>query len=82
MTLVGHHDTVECCAWSKDGGTIVSCSKDKTLRLWNAATGQECCPPLAATNPSEVIGCAWSPDGRILACCGFDKTVMLFDVQR
>ena len=35
----GHRSTVECAAWSPDGLSILSASSDKTLRLWDIATG-------------------------------------------
>ena len=37
--LTGHTDWVTCCCWSPDGSLIVSGSTDKTLKLWNPATG-------------------------------------------
>ena len=41
MTLEGHTDLVLACAFSPDGSSIVSASKDHTLKLWDAQTGAE-----------------------------------------
>ena len=40
-TLTGHSDWVRSVAYSPDGKHIVSGSKDKTVKIWDAATGQE-----------------------------------------
>jgi WD40 repeat protein len=39
--LVGHSARVLGIAFSGDGRFIVTASRDKTLKLWNAQTGQE-----------------------------------------
>jgi hypothetical protein len=39
--LKGHTETVVSIAWSPDGKTLASGSGDKTLKLWNIASGKE-----------------------------------------
>ena len=38
-TLSGHSREVMACSFSPDGGSMVSGSKDETLKIWDAATG-------------------------------------------
>ena len=38
-TLSGHSEGVTSCSFSKDGGSVLSGSYDKTLKIWDAATG-------------------------------------------
>ncbi|KAF8547697.1 hypothetical protein OG21DRAFT_1382116, partial [Imleria badia] len=39
-TLQGHTNSVNSAAYSPNGRHIVSGSSDKTIRVWNATTGQ------------------------------------------
>ena len=38
-TLRGHSGTVFSCSFSPDGASVLSGSDDKTLKIWDAATG-------------------------------------------
>ena len=76
-TFDGHGAWVEACAVSPDGRRIVSASWDKTLKLWDLATGS--CEATLAGHGDRVNACAISPDGRRIVSGSADKTLKLWD---
>ena len=65
-------------AFSPDGKTLASGSEDKTIKLWDVATGKEQATLKGHTD--AVSSVAFSPDGKTLASGSEDKTIKLWDV--
>jgi hypothetical protein len=76
-TLRGHASWVISVAFSPDGTRLASGSRDHTVRLWDAATG-ECLKTLRG-HTSTVECVAFSPDGKQVASAGKDKAIRLWD---
>ena len=56
---------VTSVAFSPDGKRIVSGSADQTVKVWDAATGQE--PSTLKGHTGAVTSVAFSPDGKRIA---------------
>jgi WD40 repeat protein len=66
MTLAGYSEPVLACAYSPDGLRMVTASRDRTLKIWDAKTGTEIAtltghtyvpPPLPPRVTSIVLDC-------------------------
>ncbi|MFZ6779711.1 NACHT domain-containing protein [Undibacterium sp. Ji83W] len=75
--LHGHTSGVMSCAFSPDGHSLLSASRDKTLRLWESTTGTLLREFVGHAN--WVTSCAFSPDGQSLLSASNDKTLRLWE---
>jgi hypothetical protein len=64
-------------AYSPDGLTLATASWDRSVRLWDARTGQH--KATLSGHSYEVRSVAFSPDGLTLASASSDKRVHLWD---
>jgi len=70
--MVGH------VAVSPDGRRIAGGLSDRTVRLWDAATGQVI--DVLRGHSDLVMDVAFSPDGGELASASYDKTIRIWDL--
>jgi WD40 repeat protein len=78
--IEGHTDEVDSVAFSPDGKHIVSGSHDKTIRVWDAVTGDIVSGPFEG-HTSAVNSVAFSPDGKYIVIGSDDKTIRVWDAN-
>jgi WD40 repeat protein len=73
----GHTDEVAALCFNPDGRRLATASHDRTVKLWDAATGQEILT--LKGHAGEVAALAFSRDGLHLASAGMDHMIRIWD---
>jgi WD40 repeat protein len=75
----GHESLVNSAAFSPDSRLLASCSRDRTVRLWQVGGGAYM---VLLGHTDEVFAVAFHPEGTRLASAGRDQAVWLWDLKR
>ena len=87
LVLRGHDNWVTGVRFNPDGKQVASSSRDGTVRLWDAATGQEVRTlkkhkgESSGGHETYVQDVAFSPDGVYLASAGSDQNIYLWNAK-
>ena len=74
-----HDNKVKSVVFSHCGSFVVSASEDKTIRLWNAITGERL--PHSIESEGEIHTLCFGSESKILASAGEGDTIMLHKLQ-
>ena len=80
LEWVGHIGGVTCMSYSPNGRQIVSGSRDRTIRIWDAEIGAIIGEPLNG-HTNVVWSVAYSPNGRHIISGSDDMTIRIWDAE-
>ncbi|KAJ3995205.1 WD40 repeat-like protein [Lentinula boryana] len=80
VILKGHTQGIDAVAFSPDGKRIVSGSRDESIRIWNADTGEAIGDPLQG-HSHGVSSVAFSPDGKRIVSGSWDSSIRIWNAD-
>ncbi|MDC3223735.1 protein kinase, partial [Mariniblastus sp.] len=78
-TINGHTSIVHSVAFSPDGNSIASGSRDGTFKIWDAKTGKV--KLTLKRHRASVYSVAFSPDGNSIVSGSGDSTLKIWDAK-
>jgi WD40 repeat protein len=81
QSLTEHKGPVFALAFSPDGKSLASASKDGTVVLWDMTSAPPKVRQTLKEHSGPVLTLAYAPDGALLATGGADKIINIWEVE-
>jgi WD40 repeat protein/serine/threonine protein kinase len=85
VVLEGHTKSIASVAFHPDGKWVLTAGWDRTMRLWETATGAPIgmltWPAGPLNTPGDMLTAVFSPDGTRIASGGLDRMLHLWDAE-
>ena len=79
-TLKGHKEGVQCVKFHKDGHLMLSCSLDKTIKIWDVVSNKKCIQTYSG-HSNTVRDICWSLDNTSFLSTSYDRVIRHWDTE-
>jgi len=77
--LEGHTDLVTSAEFNQNGSLVVSASGDRSIRIWNAQTGE--CIKMLEGHTDLIRLAEFNQDGTLVVSASDDRSIRIWDVK-